>query len=104
MTTRITRVEDENKNRMVIKLEGTLTAADARLLEEICTDVKEELGFGITIDLAGVNFVGRRSAEILARLKNTPDLSFEGMHLFVEQVMESLDPNTGNGKEGDREQ
>jgi len=104
MTTRITRVEEENKNRMVLKLEGTLTAADAKLLEEICTDVKEELGFGITIDLTGVNFVGRRSAEILARLKRTPDLTFEGMHLFVEQIMESLDANNGNRTEGDREQ
>lgn len=105
MTTRITRVEDERKNRMVLKLEGTLTAADAKLLEEICEDVKEELGYGITIDLAGVSFVGRRSAEILARLKGTPDLMFEGMHLFVEQIMGSIEATNGNGngKEGDRE-
>jgi len=34
MTTRITRLEDKRRNRMVLKLEGTLTAADARLLEE----------------------------------------------------------------------
>jgi anti-anti-sigma regulatory factor len=88
---------------MVLKLEGTLTAADAKLLEEICSDVKEELGYGITIDLAGVSFVGRRSAEILARLKDTPDLNFEGMHLFVEQIMQSLGTNNGNGKEGERE-
>jgi len=103
MTTRITRVEDEQKNRMVLKLEGTLTAADAKLLAEICDDVQEELGYSITIDFAGVNFVGRRGAEILARLKGTPDLTFEGMHLFVEQIMASLDANNGNGQEGDRE-
>jgi anti-anti-sigma regulatory factor len=103
MTTRITRVEDEKKNRMVLKLEGTLTAADAKLLEEICSDVTEELGYGITIDLAGVDFVGRSGAEILSRLKKTPDLTFEGMHLFVEQIMESIDGMMGNGKEGDRE-
>jgi anti-anti-sigma regulatory factor len=104
MTTRITRVEDERKNRMVLRLEGTLTAADASLLAEICNDVQEELGYGITIDFAGVSFVGRRSAEILAQLKSTPDLTFEGMHLFVEQIMESLDANNGNGEEGNREQ
>lgn len=86
---------------MVLKLEGTLTAADARLLEEICADVKEELGYGITIDLAGVNFMGRRSAEILRRLKDTPDLTLEGMYLFVEQIMESIEAVQRNGKEGD---
>jgi len=99
MTTRITRIEDENKNRMVLKLEGTVTAVDAKLLEEICIDVKDELGYGIIIDLAGVNFVGRRSAEILSRLKGTSDLTFEGMHLFVKQIIESIEAS--NGKEGD---
>jgi len=88
---------------MVLKLEGTLTAADAKLLAEICSDVQEELGYGITIDFAGVSFVGRRSAEILAELKATPDLTFEGMHLFVEQIMQSLDASNGNRKEGSQE-
>lgn len=86
---------------MVLKLEGTLTAADARLLEEICTDLREELGYGITIDFAGVNFVGRHSAEILCRLKATPDLTMEGMHLFVQQIMESTEAAQRNGEEGD---
>ena len=90
MTTRITRVEDEKTNRMVLKLEGTLTAADARLLEEICIDLRDELGYGITIDFTGVNFVGRNGAEILCRLKETPDLTMEGMHLFVQQIMDAV--------------
>ena len=92
MTTRITRMEDEHRNRIILKLEGTLTAADARLLEEICADLKEDFGYGITIDFAGVNFVGRQSAAILRRLKETPDLTMEGMHLFVQQIMESPEP------------
>jgi anti-anti-sigma regulatory factor len=100
MTTRITRVEDESTNRMVLKLEGTLTAADARLLEEICMDLRDELGYGITIDFTGVNFVGRNSAEILCRLKETPDLTMEGMHLFVQQIMESTEAvRNGKGSE-----
>lgn len=81
-------MEDERRNRIVLKLEGTVTAADARLLEEICSDLKEEFGY-ITIDFAGVNFIGRQSAAILRRLKETPDLTMEGMHLFVQQIMEA---------------
>lgn len=85
---------------MVLKLEGTLTTADARLLEEICTDVREELGYGITIDLAGVNFVGNHSAKILCRLKEMPELTMQGMHLFVQQILESTEAAQGNGKDG----
>lgn len=84
---------------MVLKLEGTLTVADAKLLEEICTDVREELGYGITIDLAGVDFLGRQSAHILCRLKSTPELTLQGMHLFVQQIIESAEAEHRSGQE-----
>jgi anti-anti-sigma regulatory factor len=96
-------MEDEKTRRMILKLEGALTAADARLLEEICADLKEDFDYGITIDFAGVNFVGRQSAAILCRLKETPDLTMEGMHLFVQQIMDSTEAAQRNGKEGDGE-
>jgi hypothetical protein len=58
------------------------------------------LGYGITIDFTGVSFVGRNSAEILCRLKETPDLTMEGMHLFVQQIMESTEAaRNGKGRE-----
>ena len=85
---------------MVLRLEGTLTVADAKLLEEICADVREELGYGITIDLAGVDFLGHQSAAILCRLKNTPELVLQGMPIFVQQIIESTEAEHRNGQEG----
>jgi anti-anti-sigma regulatory factor len=76
---------------MVLKLEGVLTVADARLLEEICDDLKRELDYAITIDMSGVNFLGSQSAEILRRLKTMPGLSIEGAHLFVQQILEATE-------------
>ncbi|HEY0727928.1 MAG TPA: STAS domain-containing protein [Pyrinomonadaceae bacterium] len=96
MTTRITRIEGERMNQMILKLEGALTIADARLLEEICTDLQDELRCAITIDLSGVNFLGSQSAEILCRLKSMPDLEIEGAHLFVQQIIDSVE-NRRNG-------
>ena len=89
MTTRITRIEGERASQMVLKLEGVVTIADAKLLEEICEDIRRELDYGITIDLSGVNFLGNRSAEVIRRLKTMPGLSIEGAHLFVQQIIES---------------
>ena len=91
-------MEDQRHNRMVLKLEGTLTVADAKLLEEICADLRDELGYGITIDLAGVDFLGHQSARILSRLKDSPDLSLKGMHFFVQQIMDSVEAEQ-NGSE-----
>lgn len=91
MTTRITRIEGERASEMILKLEGSVTVADAKLLEEICEDLRRELGYEITIDMSGVNFLGSQSAEILRRLKTTPGLSIEGAHLFVQQILESTE-------------
>ena len=91
MTTRITRIEGERASQMILKLEGALTVADARLLEEICDDLRGELGYAITIDMSGVNFVGSQGAEILCRLKATPGLTIEGAHLFVQQIIEAVE-------------
>lgn len=83
---------------MILKLEGTLTVADAKLLEEICEDLREDFGYSITIDMSGVNFVGNRSAQILCRLKELPDLTLEGMHLFVQQMIESTEAANGDAR------
>ena len=101
MTTRITRLEDEHQNQMVLKIEGTLTVTDAKLLEEICDDVREELGYGITIDLAGVDFLGHHSAAILCRLTDTPELKLKGTPLFVQQIIESAKAEQSAAKERD---
>lgn len=91
MTTRITRIEGERASQMVLKLEGVVTIADAKLLEEICEDIRSELDYGITIDLSGVNYLGNRSAEVIRRLRTMPGLSIEGAHLFVQQIIESTE-------------
>jgi len=89
MTTRITRIEGQRASEMVLKLEGVVTVADARLLEEICDDLRRELAYSITIDLSGVNYLGTQSAEIIQRLRTTPGLTIAGAHLFVQQILET---------------
>jgi anti-anti-sigma regulatory factor len=91
MTTKITRIEGERASEMVLKLEGVLTVADAKLLEEICEDIRRELDHSITIDLSGVNYLGTRSAEVIRRLRTIPGLSIEGAHLFVQQILEATE-------------
>ena len=91
MTTRITRIEGERASEMILKLEGVVTTADARLLEEICEDLRRELDYAITIDMSGVNFLGSQSAEIIRRIRTMPGLSIEGAHLFVQQILESTE-------------
>ena len=86
---------------MVLKLEGSLSSADAKLLEEICTDLTEDLGYEITIDLNNVDYLSRESAKVLCRLKTKPGLDMQGMHLFVQQLIELTEAAEANGNAKD---
>jgi len=95
LPTRITQVGDQSGALRRLKVEGTLTRADAELLEGICNDLREEFKSGISVDLADITFLDSESASVLCRLKEQ-GISLEGLDLFVKKVVE-LAEKTGDG-------
>jgi len=95
MTTRITQIVGRGSGRAVLKVEGSLTLEDARLLEEVCRDLRGLEGRGVRIDLSALSFLDEESASLLRGLKRLPGVELEGAHLFVRQVIEQAD-NNGN--------
>jgi anti-anti-sigma regulatory factor len=88
MPTRITEVNTPDGQRTTLRVEGTLGVEDAELVEKICRDLKRETGRGITLDLADLCFLDSDSAQILCRLRAEQDVSIEGLHLFIQRVIE----------------
>lgn len=89
MTTRITQLEGRiTGGRALLRVEGTLERADAELLEQVCTDLKAQTGASVTVDLTEVSFLDSESASVLARLRREQEVSLEGVHFFVQQVIE----------------
>ena len=72
----------------VFKVEGTLHLKDAQLLEKICRDVGSQTGRPVTLELAGLSYVDSDSAAVLCRMKREQNVSLEGLHLFIEKVVE----------------
>ena len=72
----------------VLKVEGTLYLRDAELLERICRNIQSETGLPITLDLANISFLDSDSASVLCRLKRDADVRLEGLHLFIQNVVE----------------
>lgn len=91
MTTRITKTDEPENDRMVLKLEGNLSNTDARLLSDICTDLRQRTNRSIAVDLAGVDFITNEGALILCHLKTLPKLTLHGLHLFVQQLIEATE-------------
>jgi len=66
MTLRITRKEG-SRSRATLKLEGSLVAEWAALLERECSDLLR-VSASVSLDLAAVGFVDRAGVEALERL------------------------------------
>jgi len=92
MPTRITQVGDQAGAIRRLKVEGTLTLADAELLESICNELWEQTGNCISVDLADITFLDSESASVLCRLKGR-GVSLEGLDLFVRKVVELAEEN-----------
>ena len=72
----------------VFKVEGTLYLRDAKLLEKICRDVGNQTKRPVTLELAGLSYIDSDSAAVLCRMKREQNVSLEGLHLFIEKVVE----------------
>jgi anti-anti-sigma regulatory factor len=72
----------------VFKVEGTLYLKDAELLERICRDVGNQTERPVTLDLSGLCFLDSESAAVLCRMKREQGVRLEGLHLFIEKVVE----------------
>jgi anti-anti-sigma regulatory factor len=88
MPTRITEVKTPDRQRTTLRVEGTLGLEDAELVEKICRDLSRETGRRITLDLADLSFLDSDSAQILCRLRSEQDVLLEGLHLFIQRVIE----------------
>lgn len=72
----------------VFKVEGTLYLRDAELLEKICRDVGNQTKSPVTLELAGLSYLDSDSAAVLCRMKRDQNVNLEGLHLFIEKVVE----------------
>jgi anti-anti-sigma regulatory factor len=79
---------DAGTEPTVFKVEGTLHLKDAELLEKICQDVRDQTKRPVTLELDGLSYLNSDSAAVLCRMKREQNVSLEGLHLFIEKVVE----------------
>ncbi|MGH9941310.1 MAG: hypothetical protein ACRD9R_03005 [Pyrinomonadaceae bacterium] len=100
MPIRITQIDMPDTARTTLRVEGTLKLEDVKLIEKICCDVKQRSGKSVMLDLADLCFLDSDSAHLLCRLKAEQDVSFEGLHLFAQRVIEMAEQNEKSEEDG----
>ncbi|HTK37268.1 MAG TPA: hypothetical protein VL325_02135 [Pyrinomonadaceae bacterium] len=87
MATNITQIEDNERNRMILRIDGTMTVDDAILIERLAKNLHASREKAVTIDLADLDFLDSESAPILKRLENTEGFEIEGTELFLQSAI-----------------
>jgi len=87
MPTNLTQIEDVERDRTILRVEGSLTFEDAVLLEKIALQMRSRLSRNLTLDLADVHFLDSESAPILRRLEREHGCSIEGIEIFLQAMV-----------------
>lgn len=87
MPTNLTQIEDTERGKTILRVEGEMMEEDALLLEKIALDLRAQSGQNLTLDLADLDFLDSDSASILKRLQNEHGFEIEGIEFFVQTVV-----------------
>lgn len=87
MPTTLTQIEDIERGKTVLRVEGEMMEQDALLLEKIALDLREQSGNNLTLDLADLDFLDSDSAPILKRMQREHGFEIEGVEFFLQSVI-----------------
>jgi anti-anti-sigma regulatory factor len=87
MPTNITQLEDTERGKTILRVEGEMFLDDALLLEKIALQIRDEGVKKLTFDLADLDFLDSESAPVLKRLEREHGFEIEGMEFFLQTVV-----------------
>lgn len=87
MPTSITQVEDAERGKTILRIEGSLKLDDAVLLEKIALDMRSQLDKNLTLDLADLDFLDSEAAPILRKLEREDGFEIEGLDIFLQHAV-----------------
>ena len=88
MTLRISQMLDTEKGSATLRLEGSMSAEEAALLEHYCEELAGRALGAITLDLEGLMFLDDEGGAALRRLRQTRGVKLTGCCLFTHEVVE----------------
>lgn len=91
MPTKITQLEDSERNKTVLRVEGELMLEDAILLEKIALDLRNTNGKNLTLDLADLDLLDSESAPIIKKLETEHGFEVEGLQFFLQKIVQEAE-------------
>jgi hypothetical protein len=95
MVVRISRTEEPEAHRLLLRVEGALTDEGAQVLAQQCVPCIHDAEWRVEIDLTAVTFIDATAAAGVRRLSQFPSVSLTGCALFTQQMIEAVPPEEG---------
>lgn len=90
MPTKITQVEDVERKKTILHIEGEMFYDDAILLQKIALQMRGELNRNLTLDLADLDLLDSESASILRQMEREGFL-LEGLDIFLQKTIDETE-------------
>lgn len=91
MPTKITEIEDTERGKNLLRVEGSMTLEDAVLLEKIALEMRGKSGRNITLDLADLDFLDSEGASVLKRMEREHGFEIEGIEFFLQTAVDEIE-------------
>ncbi len=84
-------IQTDAEDRTYLRIEGDMLMEDAVLLERLASQMIEETGKPVTLDLADLDFLDSESAPVLKRIEKRPGVSIVGMEIFLQSAIDAAE-------------
>ena len=91
MATQINQIDHDEIRTSTLRVEGEMFYEDAVLVERIAVEIRSETGNKVAIDLADLDFLDSDAAPILRRLAELDGFAIEGMEIFLQTAVDSVE-------------
>jgi len=91
MPTQITQLDDIERGRTVLRIEGQMLQEDATLLSRIARDLADETGRDVTIDVADLDFIDSEAATILKHLQTSNGFELIGVEILLQNAINEVE-------------
>lgn len=91
MPTQINQIRDNDRGVTILRVNGEMLIDDAVLIERIASGLREKSGEDVILDLADLDLIDSNAASILRRMAEKDGFSIEGIEIFLQSVINSVE-------------
>ncbi|CAN5424265.1 hypothetical protein BH10ACI2_BH10ACI2_14630 [soil metagenome] len=91
MPTQINQIFDTDRGITILRVDGDMLRDDAILIERLVSNLLDESGDDVILDLADLDLIDSEAAPILRRMSDVKGFSIEGMEIFLQSVVNSVE-------------